>query len=238
MASKKKTAVPKVIFGAGKQAGHVLYLLEWIGLPWKNVLLFDDAFPGQKKGARDVRIAGRLEDGFKYCRSHRVPAMVALGTHYAALRYSLFTRLQKAGVSLANVIHPSCVIAPTAKLGQNILMMPGCVVSPGVELGSMCSLFANTTLEHDTVVKDNVFFGPGSVTAASVKIGKHAFIGAGAVCAPEVQIGERSLIGAGAVVASNIPAGVVAVGVPARDLKPVTAGSDAPTESELRQLGL
>jgi maltose O-acetyltransferase len=43
-----------------------------------------------------------------------------------------------------------------------------------------------------------------------------ATIGAGAVLIDRVTVGARTVIGAGAVVTEDVPAGVVAVGVPAR----------------------
>jgi maltose O-acetyltransferase len=46
-------------------------------------------------------------------------------------------------------------------------------------------------------------------------------IGAGAVVLPRVMIGENTVVGAGAVVTRDLPAGVVAVGNPARIVKNV-----------------
>jgi maltose O-acetyltransferase len=55
--------------------------------------------------------------------------------------------------------------------------------------------------------------------AAPVTIGDEVWIGAGAIIGPGVTIGPGSTIGAGSVVTRDIPANVVAVGVPCRPLK-------------------
>ena len=60
----------------------------------------------------------------------------------------------------------------------------------------------------------------GIVTSAPVTIGKDVWIGANAVICGGVTIGEGSVIGAGSVVTKDIPAGVVAAGVPCRILRP------------------
>ena len=60
----------------------------------------------------------------------------------------------------------------------------------------------------------------GIVTSAPVTIGKDVWIGANAVICGGVTIGEGSVIGAGSVVTKDIPAGVVAAGVPCRVLGP------------------
>lgn len=228
---------PRVLFGAGKQAGHVLSLLEWMGLPWRETVLFDDAFPTLGVGPRGLPVLGKLEQGIEYCERGPWPAMVALGSKMGALRYALFRRLALRGITLPNLVHQSCVIAPTAQLGSNVLAMPGCVVASNVCVGSVCCLFSSVTIEHDVQVADNVVFGPRVVVSGYARIGMHAFLGAGAVCAPEVTIGERTLVGAGAVVVSNTAPGAVVVGVPARFRREVCEGDDAPTLPALKLLG-
>ena len=59
-----------------------------------------------------------------------------------------------------------------------------------------------------------------------VHIGRNVWIGAGAIVLPGVTIGDNSVIGAGAVVNKDIPANVVAAGVPCRVLRPVGEHDD------------
>lgn len=49
-----------------------------------------------------------------------------------------------------------------------------------------------------------------------VILGKNVWLGAGAIVLPGVTIGDHVIIGAGAVVSKSIPAGKVALGIPAR----------------------
>jgi bifunctional N-acetylglucosamine-1-phosphate-uridyltransferase/glucosamine-1-phosphate-acetyltransferase GlmU-like protein len=57
-------------------------------------------------------------------------------------------------------------------------------------------------------------------------IGPKAFIGSDAILVAPNRIGAGAVVGAGSVVArnKNIPAGALAVGVPARVIKKVTKG--------------
>ena len=50
-------------------------------------------------------------------------------------------------------------------------------------------------------------------------IGKNVWIGTGCIILKGTVIGDNSIIGAGSVVNSNIPAGCLAAGVPARVVK-------------------
>ncbi|MER7052594.1 MULTISPECIES: sugar O-acetyltransferase [unclassified Streptomyces] len=57
--------------------------------------------------------------------------------------------------------------------------------------------------------------------ARPITIGDNVWLGGGAVVLPGVTIGDNSVIGAGAVVTKDVPAGVVAVGNPARPVRKV-----------------
>lgn len=98
--------------------------------------------------------------------------------------------------------------------------------------------------DADITIGDNTLFGPGvSVNTAEhplspelrrnglqynkpVTIGKNVWIGAGAVILAGVTIGDNSVIGAGSVVTKDIPENCVALGVPAKVGRHITADDD------------
>ncbi len=55
--------------------------------------------------------------------------------------------------------------------------------------------------------------------ARPIAIGDNVWLGGGAIVLPGVSIGENTVVGAGAVVTKDLPAGVVAVGNPARVIR-------------------
>ena len=57
--------------------------------------------------------------------------------------------------------------------------------------------------------------------AAPIRIGRRVWIGANVVITKGVTIGDNSVIAAGAVVTRDIPANVVAGGVPAKVIKEI-----------------
>jgi maltose O-acetyltransferase len=61
----------------------------------------------------------------------------------------------------------------------------------------------------------------GWEAAAPIVIGDNVWLGGGAIVLPGVSIGDDTVVGAGAVVTRDLPAGVVAVGNPARTVRSV-----------------
>lgn len=62
----------------------------------------------------------------------------------------------------------------------------------------------------------------GACYAKPVRIGNHVWIGAGVHVNPGVTIGDNVIIGSGSVVTRDIPANVVAAGVPCRVIRKIT----------------
>ncbi|HEX6003537.1 MAG TPA: acyltransferase [Burkholderiales bacterium] len=68
--------------------------------------------------------------------------------------------------------------------------------------------------------------------SAGVDIGDDVYIGAGATILPGVRIGKAAVVGAGAVVTRDVEAATTVVGVPAKALMPLGAGtSRSPADS-------
>ena len=232
-----KAEAPSMILGAGRQALHVLDLMKWIGMPCDSVVLFDDVARQQQFGPYGLPIRGMIEDGVQECIRSGAPSIVAIGSRFGAFRYRIFRQLAAAGVPLVRLVHSSCVIAPDADIGPNLVMMPGCVIAPKAKIGPLCCMFSNCSIEHDCSVGTNTIFGAGVICCGAVKIGDHCFLGSGAICCPEVQIGDRSLIGAGSVVASDVPSDVVLAGHRAHLQRRPEKGGDVPLASELGEVG-
>jgi maltose O-acetyltransferase len=109
-------------------------------------------------------------------------------------------------------------------------------IGEGSTLNRGCQLYSSHAVKDaEIVIGKGVAVGPdvkmfgadhdhGSLElpdiAGTIRIGDYVWIGGGAIILSGVELGEGCVIGAGSVVSMNIPAYTVAVGNPARAIKP------------------
>lgn len=134
-------------------------------------------------------------------------------------RKGIIGSLQVENKRFATIIHPSAVIAPEAVIGTNCILMPNVVISCGVRIGSHCVILPNTVVSHDSQVDDYCCIGSNVSVSGSVHIGASCYIGSGTKMREDITIGAGTLVGLGSNVLSDIPAGVVAVGSPAKVIR-------------------
>jgi acetyltransferase-like isoleucine patch superfamily enzyme len=101
------------------------------------------------------------------------------------------------------------------------------VMSRGVHLVAFASIRigAGTMIGEYTSIRDanhrfseDVSIRESGYTAKPIEIGANVWIGRGATVLAGVRIGDNAVVGANAVVTRDVPAGAVAVGVPARPI--------------------
>ncbi len=141
-------------------------------------------------------------------------------------------------------------------VGENPYFEPGfrCEFGYNISIGN--HFYANfdcVMLDGGGIeIGDNVLFGPrvgiytsnhaldaeermaGACYAKKVSIGNRVWIGAGVHINQGVTIGDNTVIGSGSVVTSDIPANVVAAGVPCRVIREITEKDKTGYTGEIR----
>ena len=120
------------------------------------------------------------------------------------------------GERCVTLVDPSAVVDPSVSLGVGTVVMAGAVVNVDSVIGRNCILNTGCTVDHDCILEDHVHLCPGTHLAGTVRVGSGSMLGPGCCVIPGRAIGAGCVVGAGAAVVRDLPAGVVAKGVPAR----------------------
>lgn len=139
---------------------------------------------------------------------------VVLGIGSNEVRERLMTDLVK--VQWLTLIHPRATVSQFARIGAGSLVAFGACIGPDAQIGRGVIVNTCASVDHDCEVSDFAHVAVGVTLAGTVRVGTGAMIGAGSCTRPGVKIGDWAVVGAGAAIVRDIPAGVTAVGVPAR----------------------
>ncbi len=153
-----------------------------------------------------------------------VDALVELvaGTAYVVAvadpdaRERLAAQADALGLAAATLVHPTAVIGSDVRMSAGVIVCAHSSITTNVSLGAHVHVDRRCTIGHDVVIEDFARLNPGAVVSGGVRLGRGVTLGTGACTVQGVEIGADTFVGAGAVVVGDLPAGVVAFGVPAR----------------------
>ena len=134
------------------------------------------------------------------------------------------------------------------RIGDNTKIGPFVEIQKNATIGRNCKISSHSFICEGVIIEDNVFIGHGVMfindrypraatpsgklqseddwEVVPTRICQGASVGSSATILCGITIGEDAIIGAGSVVVGNSPAGMIAVGNPARVIKSVN-----PTET-------
>lgn len=213
MVSKKRL----VVWGA---SGHALVVADTIRLQgeYEIVGFLDDINPDRKnaKFCGGCILGG--QEQLIPLREQKVDHII-FGFGDCKARLKLSQIVKELGFSLATAVHPSAIVAKDVTIGEGTVIVAGSVVNPDVSIGENVIINTNATIGHGSVIGEGVHIAPGVNLAGDVQIGRGTWIGIGSTVVAGIKIGHDTIIGAGAVVVKDIPAGVIAYGVPAKIIR-------------------
>ncbi len=196
-----------ILWGGG---GHAKVVLESLFSENRKVAaIFDDHKQGE---LFEIPFIGQYNSG----KLKEAGLIISLGDN--ATRKKL---AESAKHSFTLTRHANCILSPRSSYGAGSMILQGAVVQANTQIGNHVILNTVCSVDHDCRIGDFVHIGPRAVLCGKVHIGEGTLIGAGSTIAPGVKIGKWSIIGAGSVVIKDLPDYCVAVGNPARTIKPI-----------------
>ena len=130
-----------------------------------------------------------------------------------------YETLTARGLKLINIIDRTARIAESAEIGTGCFIGKYAVVNAQAKIGNDCIINTRAVVEHECRVGDHAQLATGAIINGKTAVEELAFLGSGCICNDKIRIGRGAVIGSGTIVIRDIPAGVTAVGNPARIIR-------------------
>jgi sugar O-acyltransferase (sialic acid O-acetyltransferase NeuD family) len=204
-------------------AGHAKVLAEIIALAGGRVIALFDNAPQAVSALPGVPLFTGEAGFMHWCESEpdrqNVFALAAIGGARGSDRVAIQQIFRQQGLRVEALAHPQATVSPSATLGAGTQVLAQGIVAADARLGEACIVNHGAKVDHECVLGDGVHLAPGVTLCGCVTLGNNVMIGAGAVVLPRLKVGDNTVVGAGAVVTSDVPAGVVVAGMPARKME-------------------
>lgn len=207
-----------LIIGAGGHAKVLIDALLVSGHKIEGILDQDKKLHG--KSVLGIKVLGGdelLEK--KYPKDQTILVNGVGSISDTEVRQKIFSNFKKKGFEFMTVIHPSSVIAKSAKLGEGVQVLALSFIGADSTIGANVIVNTKVSIDHDCDIAAHVHLAPGVTLSGLVEIGEAAHIGTGASVIQAVTIGKHSLVAAGAVVVSDVANKKQVAGVPAKKFK-------------------
>ena len=198
-----------VVYGAG---GHGKVVAEVLCASGCTVYGFIDdnaALSGSTISGLPVFLAE------EWLHSHS-ESRIGLGIGDNRAREEAAWRVRRHNSRPITAIHPSAVLAKSAKIAEGVVILPTAVLNPDCDIAEGVIINSGAIVEHDVRIGRYAHLSPNCATGGGSQIGAFAHIGMGASVLPLRKVGDRAVVGAGAVVIDDIAESQIVFGIPAK----------------------
>ena len=133
------------------------------------------------------------------------------------IKKRIVTKLKDKGGEFLTLIHPTAVVAKSAKIGEGVIICPFALVSPNVELDDFVMMNFYSSCGHDAKVGKHCILSPYATLNGFAILADEVFLGSHATVAAHKQVGYRAKISANSVAMYDVPANTLVYGVPGKN---------------------
>jgi len=162
----------------------------------------------------DIGIIGNL-DGYEIKQQDRF--IFAIGD--IDIKKHLVAKLKEKGARFLTLIHPTAIVANTAKIDQGVVICPFVIVSDHAQLGDFVMMNAYSTCGHDVKVGKYCILSPYAIVTGFGILEDEVFLGTHATVIPGKRVGCKSKVSANSVVMTDVSANRTIIGVPGKAIQ-------------------
>lgn len=178
----------------------------------------------------DGALAGQVVNGHRvltyaqFLSAAQSDKYISIAIADARVRERLALQCASDGVRCLDVRAANVLVLDENHIGEGAILCGFSHVTSNARIGRHFHANIYSYVAHDCVVGDFVTLAPGAKINGNVVLEDYAYIGTGAIVkqgspGKPTVVGKGAVVGMGAVVTKSVPAGVVMVGNPARELQ-------------------
>ncbi len=181
---------------------------------YDEVVFFDDYT--KSEGENSNKVIGSSSDLLRQYKNQKFDEMlIGIGYKHLAAKANIYKRFKNL-IPFGKIIHSSCWVDNTAKIGSGVIIYPGCTIDSNVVIESNCIINLHNCIAHDSIIGESSFLAPRVVVSGFSSVGKKCFLGVGATLIDNISIADDVKVGAGAVVTKSLTYAGLYYGVPAK----------------------
>tara|TARA_B100001093_G_scaffold500926_1_gene551955 strand:- start:617 stop:1279 length:663 start_codon:yes stop_codon:yes gene_type:complete len=213
-----------IILGA---SGGCLDIIELVGdinsnnkkNKYKILGLLDDNHRNLEKKISNIELLGSFSSVKDFKREVKIVNALGSEKNFFDKEKLLLEDLKLLPQRFETLIHPTCVISSTSKIGIGSIIYQNVTVGRNCQIGINNVILPNCFIGHDSSVGDFVTINAGALISGNVKIGNKCYIGSGAKIKPFIHINNDTLIGIGSTITKDIEKKGIYYGTPAKFIK-------------------
>lgn len=127
----------------------------------------------------------------------------------SADRARLMGEAAQLGYTIASLIHPSAIIAPSAAIGQHALICEGVIIQSFAKIGENVAIHAGSLIGASVEISDNVHIGTRATIERHSRIAQHCTIGSGSIIAEGRTVAAQCTLQPRSVITANVEVGTL-----------------------------
>lgn len=214
-----------IILGGGLAVIEVIELIKDINRchdkkKYRVLGILDDDDNKIGQTVYGVKVLGKLHEAQEHLVDENVRFIYAIGSINTRLvRQQILEELNIPLSKFETLIHPTCTIAETAKIGCGCILHAYSYIGANSVLEHFVIIAVRTTVGINVTILNFCMLCSHVLILTGVIIKDSAFIGSGSTILDNVILNRCSVVGVGSVVAKNVASSTWVIGNPARIFK-------------------
>lgn len=199
--------------GFGRELAWVIKLINEKQPTWKLLGFVDSDKTKHHTKLNGIEVLGDLEVLENYDKSVFLVCAIANTVIRKKIVKSITNK------KFATIIAPDVLIGENSSVGEGSIVCSNSIITVDTHIGKHCILDFKSMVGHDTKLEDFVTLYPNVTIAGNVILRECVEMGTCSNTNQGIEIGAYTKVGSGAVVVSSLKEQIVAVGIPAKEIK-------------------